>query len=170
MLYLLDANVLIAAKNLYYPLDSVPEFWEWLLHHAELGNIKMPLEIVEEVKAGKPSKKKVDLLYDWISDRDHSSALILDEEAKPEIVDKVVTIGYAENLTDDELETIGRDPFLIAHAMTATDRCVVTTEASKPTKTRQNRRIPDVCDTFGVQCCNPFELNRALGFKTTWKK
>lgn len=25
MLYLLDANVLITANNLYYPIDSVPE-------------------------------------------------------------------------------------------------------------------------------------------------
>lgn len=30
MLYLLDANVLIAAKNSYYAFDRVPEFWEWL--------------------------------------------------------------------------------------------------------------------------------------------
>ena len=30
MLYLLDANVLITANNLYYPIDSVPEYWEWL--------------------------------------------------------------------------------------------------------------------------------------------
>ena len=27
MLYLLDANVLITAHNLYYPIDSVPEFF-----------------------------------------------------------------------------------------------------------------------------------------------
>ena len=27
MLYLLDANVLITAHNLYYPIDAVPEFW-----------------------------------------------------------------------------------------------------------------------------------------------
>lgn len=30
MLYLLDANELITAHNLYYPIDVVPEFWEWL--------------------------------------------------------------------------------------------------------------------------------------------
>lgn len=27
MLYLLDANVLITASRLYYPVDQVPEFW-----------------------------------------------------------------------------------------------------------------------------------------------
>jgi Domain of unknown function (DUF4411) len=30
MLYLLDANVLITARNRYYPIDTVPEFWSWL--------------------------------------------------------------------------------------------------------------------------------------------
>ena len=27
MLYLFDANVLITASNMYYPLDAVPEFF-----------------------------------------------------------------------------------------------------------------------------------------------
>ncbi len=30
MLYLIDASMLITASNSYYPLDSVPEFWELL--------------------------------------------------------------------------------------------------------------------------------------------
>ena len=27
---LLDANILIVANNTYYPIDAVPEFWDWL--------------------------------------------------------------------------------------------------------------------------------------------
>ena len=50
MLYLLDASLLITANNTYYPVDSVAEYWDWLQHHAEQGNLKMPLEIFEEVK------------------------------------------------------------------------------------------------------------------------
>lgn len=53
MLYLLDANVLIDANRDYYPLGRVDEFWEWLIHHGEQGNIKIPIEIYEELKAGK---------------------------------------------------------------------------------------------------------------------
>lgn len=30
MLCLLDANVLIGAHNDYYPIDRMPQFWEWL--------------------------------------------------------------------------------------------------------------------------------------------
>ena len=34
MLFLLDASVLITANNTYYPIERVPEFWEWLAHQA----------------------------------------------------------------------------------------------------------------------------------------
>lgn len=31
MAYLLDTNVFIEAKNLYYGFDFCPAFWEWVL-------------------------------------------------------------------------------------------------------------------------------------------
>ena len=111
MIYLLDASVLITANNLYYPIDRVPEFWEWVLFHADSGNIRMPLEIIDEILAG---TKKDDLLVDWM--KDHKEALLLDEEVEAQLLREVVTIGYAPDLTDDELEQIGQDPFVIAYA------------------------------------------------------
>jgi len=49
------------------------------------------------------------------------------------LVSKVTDEGYAPDLTDDEVEKIGRDPFLIAYALAAVgERCIVTTEVSKP--------------------------------------
>jgi hypothetical protein len=53
LLYLFDANVLITAKNTYYPIDQIPEYWEWLQFQGSAGNIKLPLEIMEEILAGK---------------------------------------------------------------------------------------------------------------------
>src|SRR5262245_5014861 len=41
---LLDANVLITAHNSYYPIDTVPEFWTWLVHKGRAGDLKIPLE------------------------------------------------------------------------------------------------------------------------------
>jgi len=81
----------------------------------------------------------------------------------------VINNGYAPDLTEDEILQIGRDPFLIAYALASpANRCVVTTEASAPSKQRQNRRIPDVCATMGVSCCNTFAMTKALGFRTGW--
>ncbi|SRR5258706_2744725 len=165
MLYLLDANVLITAHNTYYPMNVVPEFWDWLIHNGLNNQVKIPLEMMEEIKAGHK-----DPLLDWIGKTATEQALLLDEEVDPNLVQHVVKKGYAEDLTDDEVEQIGRDPFLVAYAMTDTaNRCVVTVEVTAPTKKRQNRKIPDVCQTFSVQCCDPFALYRQLGFRTGWR-
>ncbi|HTS25518.1 MAG TPA: DUF4411 family protein [Bryobacteraceae bacterium] len=165
MLHLFDANVLITASNTYYPIDQIPEFWDWIDHQAANDRIKLPVEILEEVLAG---SKKEDPLLAWMTD--HKDVLRLKETVDPTLVNKVVTEGYAPDLTDDELEEIGRDPFLIAYALAQpNDRCVVTVEVSAPGKQRQNRRVPDVCNTFGVKCQNPFQVYRSLGFSTSWK-
>ena len=39
MAYLLDANVFIQAKNLYYGLDFCPAFWDWLIGHNMAGRV-----------------------------------------------------------------------------------------------------------------------------------
>ncbi len=170
MLYLLDASVLITASARYYPLDQVPEFWEWLVSMGAAGKVKIPLEIFEEVKEG-PDDGEKDPLYAWLHDEANRVAMVLDETVDGALVQKVVETGYAPDLTDDEVEEIGRDPFLIAYAMAQPDnRCVVTVENPKPKAKRQNRKIPDVCDSMSVQWCDTFALNKALGFRTGWKK
>jgi hypothetical protein len=68
ILYLLDANVLITAHNLYYPVDKVPEFWAWLVHKGNAGDLKLPLENFEEIKDGSTDVEQ-DLLFAWINKR-----------------------------------------------------------------------------------------------------
>lgn len=151
MLYLVDANVLITAHKTYYPIDRVPEFWTWLHHQGKSGRVKIPMEIMEEVIAG---HKEDDLLLDWIKDSSNKTALLLDENVEAHLVQRVVSDGYATDLTDSELEQLGRDPFLVAYVTAQpSDRCVVTTEVSKPSKKRQNRKVPDVCNTLVAPCC-----------------
>ena len=48
-LYLLDANVLINAKNFYYAFDQVPEFWEWLVDQGVRGKVKSRWEFSEKL-------------------------------------------------------------------------------------------------------------------------
>lgn len=131
------------------------------------GHVKIPLEVMEEIKEG---RKDGDLLIDWISDDANYDALLFQEAVDAALVQHVVANGYAPDLTDDEVDKIGRDPFLIAYAMVNTaERSVVTTEVSRPSAQRQNRKLPDVCRAFGVQCYGPFLLTRHLGFHTGWK-
>jgi hypothetical protein len=164
VLYLLDANVLIDADRDYYSIDNVPEFWAWLVHHAQKGNVKVCIENYEEVTEGQGK------LPEWLKQDDVKKVLLLNEESDQAAVSHVVDNGYAPDLTDIEVDQIGRDPFLIAHALAdVQNRCVVTTESSAPSKKRQNRRVPDVCNTFSVKWCNAFTFFKNLGFSTNWQ-
>lgn len=169
MLYLLDASVLITAHHTYYPIDGVPEYWEWLSYMGQQGHVKMPFEIFDEVKDG-PSDADKDLLFAWLQEESNKQALLMQDVVDPSLVQRVITEGYAADLSDDEVDQIGRDPFLVAYALSGKDRCVVTVETPAPRKQRQNRKLPDVCQTFGQNWCNPFAFNRALGFRTQWKQ
>lgn len=164
MLYLLDANVFITAKNTYYPIDRVPEFWEWLIHQGEQGNVKIVQEVYDEIHGGN------DDLSLWAKEDEVVNALILGEAVDIDLVREVTEQGYAGDLTDDEVEKIGRDSFLIAYALVDIEnRTVVTTEVSSTKKQRANRRVPDVCNDFNVKCVDTFRLTNDLVFSTDWK-
>lgn len=159
MLYLLDANVLITAERDYYGFEQVPQFWDWLVDMGKANHIKIPYEIHKEIADGRGELK------DWIVQSDVKDALILDEEADQDIVNDVLEQGYGENLSDSDLEKIGRDPFLIAYALAQPNRCVVSKEVSSPKKQGANRKVPDVCNTVGVPLMKDFDLYKTLGFK-----
>jgi hypothetical protein len=96
MLYLIDANVLMTAHSTYYPIDGVPEFWDWIIDRAAAGAIKMPLEIYEEIKDGGTDEEK-DLLYAWVTDEDVKKALVLDETVDAAHVQNCTNTGYASS-------------------------------------------------------------------------
>ena len=161
-LYLLDANVLIDANRDYYPIERVPQFWAWLLEMAKSGRVKVPREVYDKVV-----NAQTDVLSKWlVANRE---VIILDESVPVELVQQVINQRYAADLTDVEHGKLNEDPFLVAYALAdIANRHIVTTEISKPTKTRANRHIPDVCHypNFNVLCINTFRMIRDLDFRT----
>lgn len=164
MLYLLDANVLINANRDYYSLERIPEYWEWLLFNGEKEIIKIPLEIYEEITQGN------DALADWLNQPQTKAALLFMEEVDQDAVQLATYEGYGYDLNDVDLERLGRDPFLISYGIDNSNRCIVTTEISKPSKNGSNKRIPDVCNHLGVIWCHPFEMYKVLDFRTDWRR
>jgi hypothetical protein len=159
-MYLLDANVFIFAKRDYYPFDRVPEYWEWLVHNAQNDQLKMPQQIWDELQ------EQDDELQEWV--QKHRDALIFAGQGYdgrvPEVLER-----YAVSLTEVEIEQLGADPFLIAAALE--HRCeVVSKEISRPGAQRANRKVPDVCNEFGIRCINDHELIRVLDFRTDWRR
>ncbi len=160
-MYLIDANVLITAKNTYYPLEHIPQFWDWLIEQGESNAIKMPREIYDEVAGG------TDDLANWIKSPDAKNALLLDEEADLALVRKALRDGYQSNdpnFTDSELIKVGRDAFLVSYGLVDSGRTVVTKEVTKRTKRLGATRLPDACDDCEVRWCDDFKMYRALDF------
>lgn len=163
-LYLLDANVIIHAHDYYYNMARVPEFWSWILHHAENGSLKMPFETMDEVKGGAEAQHA-----QWLRTADVRDRLLLDEELDSDLVADIVDRSYAPDLTEVEVEKIGADPFLISYAMADPEnRTIVSNETPKPSAIRANRKIPDVCNDNGVECQNVYSLLKHLDFSTDW--
>ncbi len=122
--------------------------------------VKVPYEIYGEIAISTGP------LHDWLTDNVVAKSMLLDHKVDPKILNIVITQGYAPDLDDSEIEEIGRDPFLIAYGLNnAAGTTIVTKEVSAPSKQRANRRIPDVCKTFGIRCVNDFEFYRELNFK-----
>jgi hypothetical protein len=165
LIYLLDTNVLIDANRDYYPIKRVPEFWDWLAYMGNLGYVKIPIEIYEEIKEGN------DDLAAWAKKSEIEDALLLGEDVDVSLVSRVVDHGYAQDLSDDEVEKLGRDPFLLAYAMKNNKiRSIVTTEVSKPSKQRANRHMPDVCISLNINWLNTYKFIDVLNFSTQWNK
>lgn len=94
MIYLVDASVIITAKDYYYQIDRVPEFWEWLSYWGEQGKIRIPKEIMFEIT------QDSGILGKWIKER--KNLFLIDEEIQN--VNYVLMNGY--DLTLDEIDDI----------------------------------------------------------------
>lgn len=164
-LYLLDANVIIHAHDYYYNMARVPEFWGWILHHAENSLIKMPIETMDEVQGGPEAQHA-----QWIRSKTVKDRLLLDEDFDETALNHVIKSGYQlPSPTEDEIELIGQDPFLITHALRdSNNRIVISNETSKPSAKGAKRKVPDVCKDLGIECYNVYHLLRALNFSTSW--
>lgn len=133
MLYLLDADTVITGNRQAYPLRRFLIFWEWLRHQGEAGRVKIPIEQYEEIIEGRGD------LVDWLREEENKEALVFAEEANPDLVARVTAEGYAGDLNENEIEEVGRDPFLISYGLVDLgQRTIVSFEVSSPGKAKSS--------------------------------
>jgi len=152
MAYLLDANIFIQAKNLYYGLDFCPAFWDWLIAHNEAGQVFSIEKVGDEIMAGG------DDLATWALDRAASFFLKPDAAMLPAL-GRVSAWATGQNYDPAAVNTFLQiaDYYLVAYAL-AHGYTVVTHEiASTSTK---KIKIPDACIGLGIKCMTPFEMLR----------
>ncbi|WP_024299239.1 DUF4411 family protein [Methylomicrobium lacus] len=156
MIYLLDANVYIEAKNRYYRMTVCPGFWEWMdlqFTFGHLGSIRMVFD--ELSKSG-------DELSEWVKAR-QPHFIEVDDGATQEVFAKIAQFvveypDYTEPYTSSFLAVA--DPWLIAKAKIL-GATVVTHEVPVPPGSKKVK-VPNICREFGVDFCNTFDLLESM--------
>ncbi len=158
--YILDANVFIEAARRYYAFDIAPPFWESLVHHAANGQIQSIDRVKQELERGK------DELATWVTAQLSDAFASTDEEDVIESYSEVMSWVQAQDQFSDAAKAdfaTGADGWLVAYARSK-GRIVVTHEVLDPS-IRRKVPIPNVCDAFGVNYHDTFEMLRQLGVR-----
>ncbi|MBE3034363.1 MAG: DUF4411 family protein [Actinobacteria bacterium] len=162
--YLVDANVLIEAKNRYYSFSICPGFWDALVWYTGSGSVRSVDVVKRELADGN------DDLAEWVKHTAPSSAFCSTNDA-----DAVAWYGRIMNwvLAEQRFTPSAKDefaqeadPWLVAYAG-AHGMTLVTQETPAPLS-RNNVKIPDVCRHFGVPWQNSFGMLDDLGVAFGW--
>ena len=169
MLYILDTNTFITAKNTFYAYDIVPSFWSTLLGMFKTGKVKVIDAVADEIADGK------DDLTEWFGENikksadDIGDAYVIQVKQNGTVLQNYQDIAnlIVQNTQYKESEKarfLSRaDPWLIA-AGKALNATIVTQEVLSGEGTRKVK-IPDICQQVGVKYVNLYEMMRAVGIK-----
>lgn len=158
--YCLDTNIFIQAQNGPYAMDIVPAFWDWLDQQVSDRNLFSSFMVHQEITAG------TDDLANWAKARNNSG---LFEAASPDAqrlfgdISNYVLSNYQPAEANFFLQ--GADPWVIAQAQ-AENAKVVTMEKLVGINSRKVK-IPNICNHFGVEWLNTYQLLRELQARFT---
>ena len=159
-LHLVDSDVLITAKNLYYAFDICPGFWKSLLHHHREGYLFSVDRVRNELLAG----RRTEDLVQWVrTDVPAGFFLSVDtDEVARAYTDIMMWVQRHPSYLDHAKAKFatGADGWLVAYAQVHS-ATVVTNEQPAP-GSRKDVKLPDVCDKFEVSRENTFDMLRAL--------
>lgn len=156
MIYLLDSNVFIQAKNLYYAPEICPGFWEWLDISVTRNNVRSIVQVYEELKAGN------DELAEWIKERKDGERF-LDTTDRPtqtvfrDIAAVVENGRYTSHAKAQFLS--GADPWLVAKAKTI--GATIVTHEKYDRNAKKRVLLPNICDELKVPSTDIYTLLRS---------
>ncbi|MFH1897147.1 MAG: DUF4411 family protein [Candidatus Desantisbacteria bacterium] len=159
--YLLDANVFIEAHKNYYAFDLCPGFWECLI---EYHNNDM-LFSIDRVK--KEMEDNKDNLSEWIKTSIPPTHFVsTNSQSVIKWYGQMQTWANQQPQFNDEAKAEfanNADCWLVAYAK-ANSYVLVTHEVFNP-KIKRKIPIPNVCQEFGVDYINTFNMLRGLGIR-----
>ncbi len=159
--YVLDASVLISARQKHFKLHDCPEFWRFLIESRNGGGIISRIDKVRDELAGIK-----DDLHEWaleaprtfFASTAYSSAI----QAHPHLIQRLRGLGHYTNAAIDGF-LIAADSWLIVYARL--QNAVVVTEEKRRDKAIARVSIPSVCAPDGMPCMNLFEMLEKLKFR-----
>ena len=164
--HLVDADVLITAKNLYYAFDICPGFWNCLLHHHREGRVFSVDRVRNELLAGRSTED----LVQWVRNEVPKGFFLPAETADVAQVYTEIMMWVQRHPAyfahAKAKFATGADGWLVAYAQVH-GATVVTNEQPAPAA-KKDVKLPDVCDEFGVPRENTFDMLRALRAKFDW--
>ena len=170
MIYWLDADIFITAKNSIYAFEVNNTLWSWLDTQLRAKIVMSPSRVFREIMAF----KKDDPLKPWAQARQHMGLCVEPNKQVSHCLTKIADHLYTSTLINKktkkpqlrykaaqvEVFSRGADAFVIAHAMES-GGTVVTFESVRYPES-QKIRIPDVCAHFGIVCIDLKQLLMAL--------
>ena len=157
MPYLLDADVLIRAKDDHYSFQTVPGFWKWLNREHARGVVFSIQAVRRELL------KQDDELANWTKGCTDGFFLDPNRTTPPAVAAVRRWVEGETRFTVEAREDFydGADTFLVAQAL-AKSWVLVTHEVPEP-ESKSKVKLPDVCAGLKVECMNPFQMLRAEG-------
>lgn len=164
--YLVDSDIFITAKNLYYPFDICPGFWKSLLHYHRESAVFSIDRVRSELLAG----CKTEDLVQWVrSEVPEGFFLPVDTaDVSDAYTDIMMWVQRQARFFDHAKAKFatGADGWLVAYARVH-GAIVVTNEQSAP-QSKKEVKLPDLCDEFKVRRDNAFAMLRALRVQFDW--
>ncbi|QQM67411.1 DUF4411 family protein [Actinomyces weissii] len=155
-MYLLDANVLIDAKNRYYAFDIAPGFWAWLDGVLVGGRACSIKAVYDELVLGN------DELSKWA--RDHKSFFKPVDQHVVRYFQPLSAWAASQSFTQAALNAFAADAadYLLV-AFGAAYQCTVVTNERPDPKSHKRVKIPDACNALEVAWDTPWNMLRATG-------
>jgi len=154
--YIVDANTLIEAANVYYTFKRVPGFWNWLADQCSKGVIRSASMVKDEIEF--PAE-----LVEWVVEREAEGFFV--DVSSPEIqkvFQQVAKWVMSQNFGPEHKAKFlnGADPWIIAAAKVL--GCKVVTQEKSGGANTKKVKIPDVSTAIGVECINTFAMTDEL--------
>lgn len=161
-IYLLDANVFIEASRRYYAFDIAPSFWEALLDFAKKGKLISIDRVKNELLRGKDelSKWAKGKFSPWFRSTDNDSVLA---NYRKVIEWAENHLQFTQEAKNELYKADNADAWLVAYAL-CNGNVIVTHEVYNH-EVKKKIPIPNICDDFGIDYIDTFEMLRRLNFK-----